>query len=373
MEILNKKNLLRWYIWGLVCTGFLSCSETEEGAGQGINENESVPVFLETEETTDAPELSCSLYIFSKGKGTDSYRLNQMLSPAIGAETLLPLKGKELKGYDFRFLFVATPHERNEIKVADRNGQAATGEIAWEDIVLAMATDSLTIHNYYGITEMSGNEIIESGRVEGHLQRLTGQIVFNFYKAGPGGADDPIALDSTLICSVFDRIYQVDITYTGYAGGVGFGAENALEPIYKEEKALQQTYRFMLTPDLQVEVPQPDNQLYLYQSLAGSVHLPGACFLPTDRHLHIAMVFHYYDTTPVCGITDVNSNHSHTTVCYTSREVRLDLPALPSDGLSVKPDYFTVNKAGLPCDRVIDIKHISGAHIQTSWNLYNSN
>lgn len=373
MKILNKKGLLRWGILCLAYAGFLSCSDTEERPGKEIKGEGPIPITLRAEGTSDSSQLTCSLYIFNRAEGGNGYQLNQILSPAIGKETPLPLEEGELTDCDFRFLFVATPQERNEIELVTQTGQTVTEGTPWEDIVLAMTDAPLTADNYYGIEELSGSEILQAGKVEGHLNRLPGQILFNFYKAGPGGADDPVAVDSKRALSVFDRIYQVDITYTGYAWGVTFGAENRLEPVYKENEPLEQTYSFTLTPDLQVAIPQVENHLELYGSVQGGVRMPGACFLPADKKMHITMIFHYYDTMPVCEITGTASGHSHAKDCYTQKEVRLNLPVSSAEGLSVMPDYFTVNKAALPCDRVIDIKHSSGLDIQTSWNVSNSN
>lgn len=373
MEILNKKGLLCWSIICLACTGFLACSDTEEGPGKEIKGEGPIPVTLRTEGSSDSPQLTCTLYIFSQAKGENGYQLSQVFSPAIGKETPLPLEEGELTDCDFRFLFVATPQEQNEIKVVTATGQPVTEGTAWEDIVVAATDVPLTVDNYYGIEEQSGNDIIQAGKVEGRLNRLTGQLLFNFYKAGPGGVDDAVGVDPEKALSVFDRIYQVDITYTGYAWGVSFGADKALRPVYKENETSEQTYSFTLTPDFRVAIPQEENHLEQYGAIQGGVRMPGACFLPTDKKMRVTMVCHYYDTTPICGITGTASEHSHDKNCYTQREVRLNLPASSAEGLSVMPDCFTVNKAALPCDRVIDIKHSSGVDIQTSWNVSNSN
>lgn len=371
MKILTKKGFLHGSMVCLTWFGLLACAETEEGPGKEISENGAIPLALRAGETEDNPDLLCSLYLFSQPKNGSGYQFSQLVSPVLSEETLLPVEEGELADQEFRFLFIATPREQNEIKIVTRSGQEITRGTPWEDILLT-AGGPLTIENYYGITEMTGNEIRQAGKVEGHLSRLTGQIVFNFYKAGPGGTNDPIAVDPSRARSVFDRIYQVDITYTGQASGVAFGAENVLVPVYQTPEAQEQTFHFTLTPDLKVEVPQTENHLAAYESFLGGIRMTGACFFPTDKKLRVAMVFHYYDTTPVCESAGSNTGHLHTADCYARQEILLNLPAPSLDGLSVRPDYFTVNKAALPCDRVIDIAHASGVDIQTSWNVSNS-
>lgn len=370
MEIINKKGWARWSMLCLACTLFLSCSDTEEGPEKKVKNDAPISLSVRAEETSASPELACLLYLFSQTKEEDGYRLKQVLSPSFDEETLLPLEDSELSNGNFRFLFVATPRQQNEIKLVRRNNEDVSLGTPWEEIVLATVGGPLTVDNYYDLQEMTGRQIIEAGKVEGHLSRLSGQILFNFYK---GGADDPVAIDPKKAQSVFDRIYQVDITYTGYAWGVTFGTGTTLEPVYKTDASLEQSYRFSLTADLKVEVPQPDNHLESYEPAPGGVRMPGGCFLPTDKNLHITMRFHYYDTTPICNITGSDTGHSHDSNCYAPKEIQLRLPASSSEGLSVKPNYFTVNKAGLPCDRVIDIEHSSGLNIQTSWNVSNSN
>lgn len=370
MRRLNKKELL---VWSLFCVslGFISCSDTENDGGKEGRGESSVPLTLRSEGTSSEQALACYVYIFSQTGNSGGYSFEKMIQPAIGGET--PLSLETTGGRAYRFLFVATPEEAPEMALSTRaDAPVATGT-PWEDIVLLEGTAPLSVDNYYGITEMTGPEIAAAGKVEGHLTRLTGQVLFDFYKAGPGGVEDPVAIDPTKAQSVFDRIYQVDITYTGQAAGVAFGEGNRLEPVYKENNSSKQTLHFALTPGLGVGIPQPENGLGAHPSAAGGVRLQGACFLPTDTELRVSMAFHYYDPLPVCGITGSAAEHLHTIDCYIQKEVELNLPALSADGLSIRPDYFTVHKAALPCDRVIDIPHESGINIQTSWNVSNSN
>lgn len=372
MENLHQKELL---VWSLGCLGlaFLSCSDTESEIGKEGIEPSSVPVMLRSEEAPADRELTCSVYIFSQTKAADGYRMEGMVEPTLDQETPLPLQGSQLAEKTYRFLFVATPKDAPEIKVATLAGESVITGTPWEDIMLTEDQSALSIDNYYGIQEMTGPEITAAGKVEGHLTRLTGQVVFEFYKAGPGGLNDPTAVDPAKAQSVFDRIYQVDITYTGQPSGITFGPGNRPEPVYLENKPVQQTMSFTLTPGLNVDIPQTEIGLNAHPSAAGGARIQGCCFLPADPTLRVAMVFHYYDLMPVCEKTGSSAEHEHTATCYTPQTVSLNLPALSSDGLSIRPDHFTVHRAALPCDRVIDIQHHSEINIQTAWNISNSN
>lgn len=368
MKNIHKKELV---VWSLFCLGmgFFSCSDAESDGRKGITGQSDIPLTLHSEEASVERKLGCSVYIFSQTYAADGYQLEDVVRSTIGQETSLPLNVADVAGRAYRFLFVATPEEIPELAIATRTGEPAVRGVRWEEIMLTEGEAPLSIDNYYGITEMTGPEIAAAGKVEGHLTRLSGQILFDFYKAGPGGVDDPAAVDPARGQSVFDRIYQVDITYTGLPSGIAFGEGNRPEPVYSENKSSEQTLHFALTSGLNVSVPQAEEGLYVHPSAAGGVRLQGPCFLPTGPKLRVAMVFHYYDSMPVCETSSSFSGHLHTKDCYVQKTVELSLPALSSEGLSVWPDYFTVHKAALPCDRVIDIQHQSEMNLQTSWNV----
>lgn len=368
MKNIYKKEL---FTWSLFClgAGFFSCSDMESDTVKRVTDQSYIPVTLRSEATSTGRELACTAYIFSQTDLADDYRLEDIVRSAIDQETPLPLSPAEVANRAYRFLFVATPEEMPEIEMSTRTGKPVGKGIEWKEIMLTEGEQPLSIDNYYGITDMTGAEIAAAGKVEGHLTRLCGQLLFDFYKAGPGGVDDPVAVDPARAQSVFDRIYQIDITYTGQSSGIVFGEGNRPEPVYSENKSSEHLLHFTLTPGLSVNVPQTEEGLDAHPSATGGVRLQGGCFLPTDRKLRVAMVFHYYDPMPVCEITASPSGHLHTKDCYVQKAVNLNLPALSSEGLSVWPDYFTVHKAALPCDRVIDIQHQSGVNIQTSWNV----
>lgn len=371
MENLHKKE---WLVWSICClgAGFLSCSDTESEIGKEEIEPSSIPVMLRSEEAPANKELTCSVYIFSQTKPADGYRLEGMVKPVLNQESPLPLKGSQIAGKNYRFLFVATPKDAPEVKTVTLAGEAVAAGTPWENMMLTEDQSALSIDNYYGIKEMSGSDIAAAGKVEGHLTRLTGQVVFEFYKAGPGGINQPAKVDPDKAHSVLDRIYQVDITYTGQPSGITFGQGNKPEPVYQGNESVQQTMSFTLTPGLNVDVPQTEIGLNAHPSAAGGARILGRCFLPAGPTLRVAMTFHYYDPLPTCGKTGSSAQHEHTADCYASQTVSLNLPALSSEGLSILPDHFTVHKAALPLDRVIDIQHHSEINIQTAWNISNS-
>ena len=87
--------------------------------------------------------------------------------------------------------------------------------------------------------------------------------------------------------------------------------------------------------------------------------------LPSDSKLRVKLLFTYYDTTPACG-----NGHTgvHSAACFPQRQLTLALPATDAAaGLPVAADCFTVNRAGLRCDRIIDIPVGGGIETNFDW------
>lgn len=96
----------------------------------------------------------------------------------------------------------------------------------WEKVAIEMANDSLSVDNYYGIKDLTGNEILQTGTIHGELTRLVGQMLFCFYKVGPGGVSDPVPVNDKTVASVMDRISSIDITYEGVPRLITFDSGN---------------------------------------------------------------------------------------------------------------------------------------------------
>lgn len=307
-------------------------------------------------------DLQVKLYMFSSEGGGD-YLFNSSLPIAIDGSTKLKLEPDDLNKKDYRFLFIATPKEQPEIQVQSNDGSSFDSGTTWQNVVVAMTGDSLSVDNYYGITDLPGTSIRQTGVIEGELKRMVGQMVFCFYKAD---ADrKPLPVDDAEVASVLDRISSIDITYTGVPRQVSFDADN--KPVAGNEGTINHSVRFAFDTDgLEVSLPQTGVPVEIADSIKGGAILKGTCLFPSPSNVRVSMTFHYYDTTPICT---EDGKSTHGVDCFDKCTLSLSIPKEgEATGLKVLPDYFTINNACLPCNRIIDIRHTSGLTINTEWN-----
>lgn len=344
---------------------FHACSEEQVNTPERVDGKSGIVFRTGFREGTSGNGLLTKLYVFSTDD-TGGYSLADSLPQVISGTTRLKINPADLSVKDYRFLFVATPEAKPEIQVKCANHSPFSFGTKWEEVVIEMSKDSLSVDNYYGIKELKGQEILNSGIIEAELNRLVGQMVFCFYKAGPGGVKDPVAVDDKTVASVMDRISSINITYKNVPRQIKFNADNL--PVVQEgsETTVEHTVAFSLSTEGQkVALPQTGVPVEVADSIGGGAILKGTCLLPTRQGVRVSMVFNYYDTTPKCGDT----GHTHGTDCYTPKTLSLQLPQnAEAPGLSVLSDHFTINNAGLPCNRIIDVQHTSGIDVIMGWN-----
>lgn len=364
MKITGVFRIIFFLGWGIMG---MACSDPWVGKEEEPN-TDGYPVLLELKSRSGADNLRYELYIFRKLPADSDYLLDTSLFLQGDGRDRLRLMNDDLKNYVYRFLFIATPTSRPEIGVSGKDKQMPLPEgNSWTDTRLLIQQDSLTLDNYYTVLDKQGKELWESGKIEGVLTRLVGQMVFDFYKINETNIPvdiDPLTADSVL--SVLDRVYQIDITYTGVATTVGFSEETLPIGIAEEGTVVRHLYPRQ-DERFRVNIPQPENCLYPAASgVKGSVRILGDCFLPADKTVRVNMVFHYFDTTPVCE--NWHEDTPHTEDCYSKVQVALNLPAVTaSSGLKILPDCFTWNKGGIYCNRIIDILHTTGITIEVDW------
>lgn len=350
-----------WFGAAVLFAGLaLSCTERQESP-EWVDDESGILLRPGLREETPSDDLLTKLYVFKAG-ADNNYLLSDSLSEIISGSTRLKMNLADLNKNDYRFLFVSTPRLRPEIQVNRMDGSPFAFGTEWEQVVVTMTTDSLSIDNYYDIKDLPGTDILRLESIDGELTRLVGQMVFCFYKASPEGVTDPS------VASVLDRISSIDIAYKNVPRQITFDANNLPVSVAGDEKVLNHSVRFSLTGDGQkVALPQEGVPVEIADSIPKGAILKGTCLLPCQEQVSVSMVFHYYDTTPVCGHTE--AGHTHEAGCYTPEELSLTLPKnTETAGLSVLPDHFTVNNALLPCNRVIDVEHTSGIQVNTVWN-----
>ncbi len=345
----------------------IACSDSWTGKKEG-GDTDGYPVLLELKGRGASDNLIYELCIFRKLPADPDYLLDTSLVLQGNGQDRLRLMNDDLKNYDYRFLFIATPGNRPEIGISGKNGQMPLPEKStWADTRIIVQQDSLTLDNYYAILDKQGKELWDNGEIEGILTRLVGQMVFDFYKINELNVPvdvDPLTADS--VVSVFDRVYQIDITYTGLATAIGFPEETLPVGMMEQGTVVRHIYPRQ-DERFRVSIPQPENHLYATAfGVKGSARILGDCFLPADKTVRVNMVFHYFDTTPVCE--NWHGDAPHTKDCYSKAQIALNLPAVTaSSGLKILPDCFTRNKGGIYCNRIIDIPHTTGITIDVDW------
>lgn len=359
-------NIHKWAILSLLCWACSACTDNIDLDPDKSGKDVRLPITLELNDESDLPDLEYKLYIFHQTSGGTDYECISTLSLTAGVDSILPFN--PVADDLYRFLFVATPSGNPEICVEHLDGEEPGFGMKWQDIIISQTDKPLGTENYYGILQQTGKEIIETGRVNGLLKRLVGQMVFLFYKAAPDNVDTPVDVDSQKALSVFDRVYSIEATYSNYPYALTFRTDTILHPLYHEDKdlvqPLMQSWKVTLDTQLQAAIPQPDNQLESYGKITGAVRMKGACFLPAENQVIVNMIFKYYDTLPICGKTEL-----HTSSCYSKNELSLQIKPENEKGISVRNGYFTVNRVAITLDRVIDINHQTDLNVNTNWNV----
>lgn len=341
-----------------------SCVKEEAGIPVPAMAGEEVPVTISLKDSKASPaDLTYSLYLFSHTKGSsDAYIMEELITP-LQEDSRLKFLNSELMGKDYRFLFIATSGTTPEIRVykTTLDNAPATGD-NWEDIRIGTLSPTLSIHNYYQVKDISGEELLTNDSVRGELGRIVGQMEFRFFKIG-NDITHTIPIDLTGINSIFDRIYKIDITYTGFTTSLSFKEGNVLQPETSSAEEYKQEINVPLNGRLGIEIPEGQLDTLAGGATAGG-RFKGYCFLPSDNNVRAALIFYYYDTTPICE----NPNHSHTADCYEQRQLELQIPAQAAAGLPIEANAYTVNSAGIRCNRIIDINVNSNTNIFTQWN-----
>ncbi|WP_418991964.1 DUF5031 domain-containing protein [Alistipes sp.] len=357
---MKRRNIYR--IFAPLCL-LLTTACTQEGQEECVpcKEVRSVDVRLAK---TPVSGLATPLYIFRRSAGTqDEYRYDRSFeSVADGQMLKLPLA--EMKASDYRFLMIAQPEGTPWLGMQTAAGTAFAAGDGWNDLRLACATGEAASDGYCGYIDMGGEELLQQGRIQLTLTRVAGQVVFDIFRMA-GSLSQPQSVVSADVESVIDRVSKIVIEYDNPTTVLRFGADGVLTADGYASEPFTQTIEPEAV-DFKVSLPQADKGLQVYRTdLRGSLRIEGAFLLPSDSQLQIRMTFDYYDTTPICG-----NDHTgdHVASCFTPKQLQLFLPASTAGaGLPVAADCFTVNRAGLRCDRIIDVPVNSSIEAEFGW------
>lgn len=357
------KRVYRYRIYGaLTLLLGTACTSGERAECLPCKQDGTVEVRLAG--TPPAAGLETPLYLFRRNAGTGGeYTLVSSYESVADGQTLkLPLP--ELSTGDYRFLMIAQPADGAWISLQTADGSPYAPGAAWADLRLTSAAGAAGPEGYCGFTDLSGTEILADGTVRLKLTRIAGQVLFDFFRTG-GSLSKPEGVASADVESVLDRITEIGVEYVDPTTSLRFDENGALVPAAYAAEPLKQLIR----PDMEnyrVALPQADKGLGVYDaSLRGSLRMAGAYVLPSDSKLRVNLTFTYYDTTVSCG-----NDHAgdHTETCYIQRQLLLTLPAADSPaGLPVAADCFTVSRAGLRCDRIVDVPVGGGIAAEFDW------
>jgi len=348
-----------------------ACSDNDnEGGSSGVNPEEGLPITATLDTRSIPDELTCVLYVFWKPTSGSDY----VYKEEVGLTNLmLPYRMKflneDLVGKSYRFLFVAAPNAGSKLSVLnDEDDQLSDGD-TWEQVVIGSSEQLLDDKYYYAVLDKTGDEILEAGTINGELERMVGQIVLDIFRIGDS-ITDPDPIQSSLVASVLDRVYQIDIEYANLTKEFAFNeAGNIVEKSSWTTK-LSQTLTPTLGDTLQVALPQLTNGLdESAQEVKGSVRIAGTYCLASSAKVRTKYTFKYYDTTPTCANTE--NTHKHSLSCFedNQRELVLHIPQEADDAqlLNVLPNHFTVSKAGIRLDRIIDLASATSFVLAMDW------
>lgn len=357
---MKTRHLFRLCLFLVVLTA-TACSDGDQAAPRRTAD---AGIRIEMPSPLQAADLACPLCLFRRSAGSaDDYRLAAVFTDT-GDGSTLKLGLEEVIGYDCRFLAVAQKRDARAMKLTAADGSPLAIGAAWADVRLACAADAVSGDAYYGVRDLAGDEIVTAGKVQLSLERIAGRFVFDFYRIATS-LDDPQSVVSDAVSSVLDRVTEIAIEYDGLTSALRFDARNRLVPESAAAEPLRTTIRPQLT-GFGVALPQSDLGLEVYDAaVRGSARIMGAFALPAGERVRIHMTFEYFDTTPLCG-----NDHTgdHTQECFGTSVISLDLPAAGSAaGLPVAADCFTVSRAGLRCDRVIDVPLSGSVGADFTW------
>lgn len=366
-----KKNNFNIYLLFLILSAsFIRCSNELDDNNKSCSAvKEEIPVSVKFNSKPLSSSLNCQLFVFSKNATENEYLFKDSIQINSGGNTF-KLMNKEIYEKDFRFLFIASPSQKTEIAMLVDTGSSLSVGDKWEDVKIQASQENLSSENYYAIIDKSGDEIFNERTIEAELTRLVGQFTFDFFRTSPDNKS-PIDIVSDAVSSVLDRIYEIEISYKYLTESISFTNSKNINPLTPKTNSSKQVIKVNTNSenDLRVSVSKNEDYLdFLPTGEKGAVRIYGLYSLPTPEtsSVNIEMTFRYFDTTPTC---DNKDGKNHQKDCFTEKELKLSLPSSSfSSNIWVKSDFYTVNKAAILFDRVIDLGvNSSLLLISTDW------
>lgn len=383
--MLKAKHILKRLFPALgIVLALAACSEGGPGAPEGAITVEASPA-LPTEGLQG--EIAYGAYIFRKGAADAEYGLYKAVYPFVSGSDL-ELELAALDGAGLRFLFTAMPAGVNQNDVVS----ALTGEtvsplaqsaagLAWSSVRFVHPGVALTADYYYGVTDITGADLIAAGKVEGILTRFVGQMTYDIFKVS-GSLTNPVGVsDTENVLSVIDRVYLIEEDCAGLTARLKFDGTTLVADTEAEPYTLENTITPVpdgSTGKVTLAEARTGGAIEKYAASGeeadlylGAARIRGAYLFPAADGVEAVLTFHYYDTTPICGGNHADGQEGHTLEgCYVKPAGGLPLYVSRGGSVAVKANHYTANKIGIPCDRVIDIPLNSGLNIITGWSQW---
>lgn len=366
---MRNKTITQFMALFVGCIGFIACSDNADNEYDNINGGiGKLPLNIRIA-NTDLPEnLECTMYIFGKTGAASNYILKDSIHLNAENRRILPYAGTDWNEENYRFLFIAMPPENAGLTLTNHNDANLERAIdTWKNVrIKAADTKSISGDCYFGILDKTKEEIADSRLISGEIKRLVGQMAIDIFRVDEQGA--PMNKQDAYISTVLDRVYQIDFAYTGLTDEISFDTDG--EPVWLTTKTLTETsMNIALGDTLQMYVDENPLLTVAPEGVEGSVRIKNLFCLPSTDNVKLKVTFHYYDTTPTCGITEKGYNHYEEEDCFVTKTIELNLPQNNNekDYLDILPNYYTVNKAGIPLDRVIDLLQPGSYGLNTTW------
>lgn len=348
----------------------LSCTNDTDNGSPIINvdpEDTSLNINLRQGVLPDS--VNCIMYVFSKANLGDNYLLKDSIHLDENHRRTLPYIASEWNDAYYRFLFIAISENNPGLTLTNHTNAVLTKDVdSWQDVRLT-ANDIKAISEdcYFGFIDKTNTDIASTRLISGNIKRLAGQVVLDIFRINDAGV--PMDKVSVSDSSVIDRVFRIDFEYEGLTDQISFN--DAGEPVMNRTISglILDTMNVQLTNDLMMDLDD-NNQLEISgEGVSGSVRIKGLFGLTSENNLTMKVTFHYYDTTPICGNTVTGHTHSVADGCFAENKLVLNLPQNnpQKDYLNILPNYYTVNKAGIWLDRIIDLKYSAALDFDTEW------
>lgn len=390
---MKKKKCISFIAMTIGCWFLFACTNPADTNTGVTGDTSELPINIRAQIADLAEDAKCVVYKFGK-TGNEKYSLKDSIQLTGKNSRMLAFNTSDWLDTDYRFLFISLP-ESGGITIENqlREPFEQEGEL-WENIRISVEDPTLVSGEFwYGIIDKTSLEIEQSRIISGKMQRLVGQLVLDIYRGE--NINEPVDIQNEEVLSVLDRVDEIEMTYTGLTNMIRFSESGEVLPLSTHTEDVQVTYP-IVTQDEFWRVPvseiADENNPFLTPATAGtvgSVRIGGIFGFPTDKSIQVKAVFRYYDTTAQCGqLVHVHTKychensdeskplkctipvHTHTPSCgYEQRSIVLNLPGENANELlSIMPNMYTVNKAAIRYDRIIDVSTSGDFNMAFDWD-----